>query len=146
MRRSKSSNASRRRSLDDVEDAEIPMTPMIDVVFLLLIYFLMTMQPMDVIAHLGVNVPTPPSPEAAARSEPPPSMIRIGVHAEGFSFEGCPVDEPNLDRFVTLLARASRTQAVMIQCDRASSHGRLVRVLDLCARCGLENLSVNTAE
>ena len=128
------------RKLEAVELGEVPMTPMIVVVFLLLIYFLMTMQPLAVIAHLDVY--TPSSDAQRATQQDPPSLIRIGVHRDGYTFDGTAVGEGNLETFLEVLARASKTQSVLIICDGASPHGRLVRVLDLCAKFGLTNLSV----
>ena len=142
-RRNKRERA-RGRKAETEEHGEVPMTPMIDVVFLLLIYFVMTLQPLDVIAHLDAY--TPSSEKTAPTRNDPPSLIRIGVYAEGYTFDDAPVDEANLDTFLSVLARASKTQSVLIICDLDSRHGRLIRVLDMCAKHGLTNLSVVSGE
>ena len=49
--------AEKRRRVQ--EQAEVPMSSMIDVVFLLLIYFIITQKEQISEAHLAVNLPTP---------------------------------------------------------------------------------------
>ena len=139
-RRRKKREGVKGRKVETDEHGEVPMTPMIDIVFPLLIYFLWTYQSLDVVAHLDVY--TPSSERTATTPRDPPSLIRIGVYAHGYTFDETPVDEANLDTFLTLLARASKTQSVLIICDLESGHGRLIKVLDMCAKYGLTNLSV----
>ena len=120
------------------------MTPMIDVVFLLLIYFIMTLEPVPLFAHLNVFAPSADAPPPE-NTEKPPEVIRIGVYSDGYTFDGTPVMERQLDRFLNTLARASKTQTVLILCAVDSTHGSLVRLLNLCAKHGLTNLSVVSA-
>ena len=58
----------------EMPPAELPMTPMIDVVFQLLIYFIVTIQPVDVLANLDVFRPSPEAkqeqPADAAEDDP----------------------------------------------------------------------------
>lgn len=132
----------RKRRFDD-GDGEVPMTPMIDVVFLLLIYFVMTMEPTPIFAHLEVF--TPSADASQQTPEDPPSLIRIGVYADGYTFDGVSVPFDQLEAFLRRLAHASTTQSVLIQCAMDSPHGNLVRLLNICAKYGLRNLSVVSA-
>ncbi len=116
------------------------MTPMIDVVFQLLIYFVVTMQPVDVVAHLDVFRPSPESTKE--KPEQPPKMIRIAVYADGFTINDRPVTLNDLDNLMTKLASFDTSQTIMIMCTAESQHERLVQVLDLCSKAGLTNLSV----
>ena len=133
----------RERRRQPMEEGEIPMAPMIDVVFLLLIYFVMTMEPIDIFAHL--NVYTPSSDTPPKEQKDPPSLIKIGIYPDGYTFDGVVVDFERLDGFLERLARASKTQSVLIQCGSDSRHGGLVRVLNSCAKYELTNLSVVSA-
>ena len=133
----------RERRRQPMEEGEIPMAPMIDVVFLLLIYFVMTMEPIDIFAHL--NVYTPSSDTPPKEQKDPPSLIKIGIYPDGYTFDGVVVDFERLDGFLERLARASKTQSVLIQCGSDSRHGGLVRVLNSCAKYELANLSVVSA-
>lgn len=133
----------RKRSFDD-GDGEVPMTPMIDVVFLLLIYFVMTMEPVPIFAHLDVYTPSADRSQQPPRD--PPSLIRIGVYADGYTFDGVSVPFAQLEGYLLRLAEASTTQSVLIQCALDSPHGHLVRLLNVCAKHGLRNLSVVSAD
>lgn len=122
------------------ESEEIPMTPMIDVVFQLLVYFLVTFEPTDVIAHLDVF--TPSSQAKQETSETPPNMIRINVFADGFAINEKPTGLEGLDRVLSKLASIDQNQTILIMVSDASPHQSLVQVLDLCAKSELKNLSV----
>jgi len=117
------------------------MTPMIDVVFQLLIYFLVTFETPDVFANLDVFRP---SAEAQReRTETPPKMIRILVTSgERYSINERPVTKNKLNSILSKLASYDTDQTIMIQCTSDSQHHKLVDVLDMCAKNRLTNLSV----
>ena len=116
------------------------MTPMIDVVFQLLIYFLVTFSTADVLARLDVSRP---APDAAASNQPPPAdMIRVAVAPEGYAINGRAVTEDELAGLLQRLAAVSLKQTVLVTCADASLHGRLITALDLCAANGLTKISV----
>ncbi|NCC51740.1 MAG: biopolymer transporter ExbD [Spartobacteria bacterium] len=130
----------RKRKKPVTEEAVIPMTPMIDVVFQLLVYFIVTMKPMDVVAHLDVFRP---SPEASQeKPDTPPKMIRISIYADGYTINDKPVTPEDLDRLIMKLSSFDKNQTILIMCTALSPHEKLVKVLDLCAKSGLKNLSV----
>ncbi len=123
---------------------EVSMTPMIDVVFQLLIYFLVTFTTPDVLAHLDISRPAPDSSQTEQRT--PPKMIRVNIYADGYSLNGRAVSKDELERILTRLASFSTSQTVLITCAGESEHARLVDVLDICAGSGLNKLSVVSAE
>lgn len=130
----------RERKRSDMPPADLPMTPMIDVVFQLLIYFLVTIHPMDVVANLDVFRPSPDAKQEQPAT--PPKMIRIAVFPDGFTINDRPVDAPELDKLLSKLASIDKNQTILILCSATSPHENLVRVLDLCAKSRLVNLSV----
>ena len=130
----------RSKMRGDVEAAEIPMTPMIDVVFQLLIYFIVTMKPVDVVAHLDVFRPSPD--QAQEKPDQPPKMIRIAIYADGYTINDRTVSLDDLERLVMRLASFDKSQTIMIMCTALSPHERLIKVLDLCSAAELTNLSV----
>ncbi len=130
----------RKRKKHDAPPAELPMTPMIDVVFQLLIYFIVTIKPIDVMAHLDVSRP---SPEAQQQKlDVPKNLIRIGVFYDGFSMNDKPVPESALDDLIGKLADLDRKQTILIMCSGAAPHEMLIKVLNLCGKHQLANLSV----
>ena len=140
MRINRSKKRGKRKRDLRSDEIEVPMAPMIDVVFLLLIYFVMTIQPIEVPAHLDVL--TPSSDLATKEQAEPPSLIRIGIYSDGFTFDGSTVNLHLMERFLGTLSKASMTQSVLIQCAVDSPHGSLIQILNLCAKYNFKNLSV----
>ena len=133
----------KRKKIDDPE-MEVSMTPMIDVVFQLLIYFLVTFTTPDVLAHLDISRPAADSSQTEQRS--PPKMIRVNIYVDGFSLNGRAVEQVELRRILNRLAGFSKLQTVLITCAGGSEHADLIDVLDICAEAGLSKLSVVSAE
>ena len=129
-----------RRFAHTNEDIEVSMTPMIDVVFQLLIYFIVTFSTADVLAHLDISRP---SPDAAPSKQPPPAdMIRIAVMKDGFGINGRSVSDAELDELLRKLASVSTKQTVLVNCNDESLHRRLIHALDMCASHGLTQIAV----
>jgi biopolymer transport protein ExbD len=130
----------KRRFAHTNDEVEVSMTPMIDVVFQLLIYFLVTFSTADVLAHLDISRP---SPESAPQKAPPPSdMIRVAVLPEGYAINGRAVSAEELGNLLRRLAAVSTNQTVLVVADDRSKHGDLIHALDLCAQSGLTQISV----
>jgi biopolymer transport protein ExbD len=130
----------RKKRKSDMPPAELPMTPMIDVVFQLLIYFIVTIKPVDVFAHLDVS--RPQAEKTQPQTAVPPKLIRINVFPDGFAINETPVTLEKLDGLLEKLAQLDTTQTILIMCAATSPHEKLIQVLDLCARSRLTNLSV----
>lgn len=118
----------------------LEMTPMIDVVFQLLIFFIVTLKKEDILSHLDINRPAP-DPNAK-KEEQPEDLLNILVFKDGFVLNGKNVTKPTLDKALTKLASFSRNISVIIRCTGDSPHMYLMEVLDICARVRLSNLNV----
>ena len=130
----------RKRKKSETHAGELNLTAMIDVAFQLLSFFIITVRPVDVYANLNVFRP---SPEKTNVSEPSSkNMIRIQVFPEGYTINERDVSTRQLENLLTQLAGDSKSQTILIMCANASPHEKLVEVLDLCAKVGLNNLSV----
>ena len=134
--------ARKRRGIDAPE-GELEMTPMIDVVFQLLIYFIVTIKPVDVVTNLDVFRPAP-NPNQPPDTKPP-NLLRIGVYQDGYTLNDNPVSLDAMDSALARIARIDAGQTIMITVSAFSDHGALVRALDLCAKNGLRSLSVVSA-
>lgn len=130
----------RQRERKASEGAELNMTAMIDVVFQLLIFFLVTQKPQDTLANLDVFRPSPEKKQEQLQT--PPKMIRVQIYPDGFTINDRPVGLAELDSLLYKLAGIDTKQTIMIMASSQSKHEDLVRVLDLCAKSGLVNLSV----
>lgn len=133
----------RARKRPDAPQAELEMTPMIDVVFQLLIYFIVTTKPIDVITNLDVFRPAPD--KNAPQDQKPPNLVRIGVYQDGYTVNDVAATLELLDMALAKVASIDAGQTLMITVSAVSEHGQLVKALNLCAKNGLKSLSVVSA-
>ena len=114
------------------------MTPMIDVVFQLLIFFVVTLKQDDILSRLKAARPEgshiPPETQA--------DVIDITVHKGGFLLRGTPVSAEALDRRIAKYASMSTTASVVIRCTADSPHALLVQCLDVCSKHKMTSLSI----
>ena len=122
------------------EAPKLDMTPMIDCVFQLLIFFLVSLKPEDIIAHLDVFRP---APDAKAKADDKiEDLITVMIMRDGITVNNKIVNLRTLEGVMAKLASLSKTQTILIKCAGDSKHEKLVQVLDLCSEVGLSNLSV----
>jgi len=127
------------------EAAKLEMTPMIDVVFQLLIFFLVTLKPEDILSRLEVSRP---APDPNQKKEEEVDLLTVVVYnqnrlaGQGISLKGRQITYEELDRQLHKLAGFSKTISVIIKCTSDSPHANLVKVLDICAKNDLKNLAV----
>ncbi|MFO1522135.1 MAG: biopolymer transporter ExbD [Kiritimatiellia bacterium] len=122
-----------------VKIEELNMTPMIDVVFQLMIYFVLTFEIPQAFTNLNVYRPAGTS----AGNGPPPS-IRIVVAHGSYSFNETRTDYEGIKNALIQLGDIDPNQNVVIQCTLDSVQQELVYVLDICTTIGLKRLSVLT--
>ena len=132
----------RQRKKPELAAGQLEMTPMIDVVFQLLIYFIVTIKPVDVVSNLDVFRPAP-DPNADQQPLKPP--FRIGIYKDGYTVNDSPASPEGLNQALAKMAALDAGQTIMITVSAFSEHGSLVRALDLCAKNGLTSLSVVSA-
>lgn len=126
----------RRLSSDNNGDTgEINLTPMLDVVFIMLIFFIVTT---SFIRESGVEIERPESSAATAQ---PDAQVMVALTAEGAVWvDGQPVDAHSVGSKVAALVNGGG--GVVIQADRQSTTGLLVEVMDRIREAGVENVAV----
>ena len=121
------------------ENPQLDMTPMIDVVFELIIFFVVTIKQEDLFSKLNANRPQPnDKPVEKVVDE----QIEIQVGANGLVYNGRGVSLKELDRNIKQAAAIDKKTTVLLQCTLNSPHKFLVDALDTCAKYGLKNLSI----
>ncbi len=124
-----------------VEDPEIDVTPLVDVVFQLIIYFAVS----TTFAYLGalkVNLPKAGSASELTASQ---NKIMVAIDAEGVIYLNDQlVVFPELKAKLKELAQTGTEQLVVIQADKSTRHGLVVSVLDLAKSLGFEKLAIAT--
>lgn len=124
----------------DSHETKVEMTPMIDVVFQLLIFFVVTLKQEDILSRFSAARPAPSCFTGPIETEP--ELIDITVHNGGIILKQRPVTLDGLDRQIGRYSRMSKTATVVIRCTKDSSQGSLIQVLDVCAKHKMKNISV----
>ncbi|MCK5772104.1 biopolymer transporter ExbD [Algiphilus sp.] len=107
------------------DDNGIDLTPMLDVVFIMLIFFIVTA---TFVKEAGIDVERPPASTAERQDL---ANILIAITGDDIVWiDGSPVDERDLVTVVTRLHAENPQGSVVIQADRASTHKTLKVVLD----------------
>lgn len=124
------------------EPAGMQLAPMIDIVFLLLIFFIVTWQFSRSETELNVSVPTA---EEGSELTRPKGEIIINVLSDGaIRVEGLTVDLPQLHEKLAAIARQFENQPVRIRGDGGVAYQRIVEVIDTCQKAGIWNISFAT--
>lgn len=121
--------------------ARIEIIPMIDVVFFLLVFFMMATLAMTV--HEGVPVSLP---EAASRDKITAEPLSIALTRDGQTFlnrEAVPL-AALVPKLQPLLA-ANRDLAVVVNADREVTHARVIDVLDELRQAGVARIAIAVA-
>ncbi len=116
----------------------IEMLPLIDIVFLLLVFFIYAMLSMAV--HRGMPVDLPTSTTAKADKQ---LVISVAVKADGTIFvDKEPVPLNRLAERLKGISRSGQETGVRLFADRALSYQHLFRVLDRIREAGLSRISL----
>ena len=110
---------------------------MIDVVFQLLIFFLVAVNPTDLLSRMDIQ-----RPSGGITDPGDIQLVEVIVHQDGYAIDGRRMSLADLDQRLGHLARFNRHLSVAIQCTGDSPHSNLVKLLDLCARLKMDNLNV----
>lgn len=123
----------------------LSLTPLIDVVFLLLIFFLVTSEFENEEKRLDIVLP---SATTAVPMISKPREIVIDIDREGTVFlSGQPTSLGELQKLLKVAAASNPTnQSVVIRADRSTAFQPVVNVMDLCNQSGISDYSVTTAD
>ena len=122
------------------ENPQLDMTPMIDVVFELIIFFVVTIKQEDLFSKLNANRPMPDPNRTQQVVED--TTIKIQVGPGGLVYNNRGVSLKELKRNLKQAASIDKKTTVLLQCTLNSPHKFLVDALDACAEQGLQNLSI----
>lgn len=136
------------------QEDNFEITAMIDVVFLLLIYFMFL--PIQQESDLGIRMPSEAPPDATVADELPSEVVIDVLPNRAIMLEGQLIDDVssrNLPELVHALRRlkasADRIGAqfiVTIQADEYSPHQRSIDVLNACAEADVKIVSFGAGQ
>lgn len=116
----------------------INLTPLLDVIFNLIFFFLLATTLRSEVYETRIKLPKSSSAE---KTEENPNTIRIEADGSIY-FAGRLVSEEQLERQLGKLA-AGGVEEVAIDGDEAVNFGRVYAVVDICRRAGLSAVSLN---
>ena len=124
---------------DDDAMSEINMTPLVDVMLVLLIIFIITV---PVMKH-AVPVELPRASSQAP--DPAPQTVRLTVDAQGeFYFNDQRVSDDELDRLLREQAARQPQPQVHLKGDRSVRYERVAQAMATVQRAGLRNIGFVT--
>ncbi len=127
----------RRRRSAEVEDEEVNLTPMLDVVFIMLIFFIVTA---SFVKESGIDI-NRPSAATAVKKERGNILVAI-TPTDQIWIDRRQVDIRAVRANIERLHAENPQGAVVIQADKDSKNGLLVEVLDAAKLAGVENISI----
>lgn len=118
------------------------MAPMIDIIFLLLIFFIAASVYAQWESKIGIEIPTSKTGENHPRL---PGEIIINVETDGRIFLNSVQYSPKrLTELLSQLAKLYPDQPVVIRADRATRYESIILVLDMCKSVDIGNVSFAT--
>lgn len=126
----------RGRSARQADEADVDLTPMLDVVFILLIFFIVTATFAQEEA-IGLEPPPPPAPET--NQEPVPAIL-IYVDENNFiSVNGRPTDIGAVRANIERVRAENPESAVIIQAHPRTRNGTVVLIRDAAYKAGYDS-------
>lgn len=118
------------------------MAPMIDIVFLLIIFFMCATTFHQLESVQDVSLPVAEHSQTMKKA---PGTVVININSDGAIILNQKIYEP--DKLAKVLAQGSvygTAQSVIIRADKSVPHGRTVQVLSACAAAGIWDVSFST--
>jgi len=133
-----------RKGLGD--EVEVNLTPLIDVVFLLLIFFMVTTT-FDRDAKIKINLPTTSNAVAVAEKE----SLELLIDNRGMYFvDGREIlnnkPETLFRAMSQILDQREKNPALVISADANANYQSVVTAMDIAGRLGLTNFSMATTQ
>lgn len=126
-----------RKRLREEDEATLDMTPMLDIVFIMLIFFIVTT---SFVKEAGIDVNRP---EASQATQKPSANIFIAIRENGEVWmDRRQVDVERVAANLERLLAEQPTDMVVIQADEGARHGVVVKVMDQVKEAGIAQISI----
>jgi len=121
------------------EDSDINLTPMLDVVFIMLIFFIVTA---TFIKQPGTEVLRP---EAETARQKPTVSVLVAINSAGeIWIDKKPVDVAAVGAMIERLHAENPKGGLVLQADRKAKYQKVKAVLDAARRVGLTEVAIAT--
>jgi len=131
----------RRRKAREEDEAEVNLTPMLDVVFIMLIFFIVTA---SFVKESGIDINRPDAATATVKER---GNILVAItESNQVWIDRRQVDIRSVRANIERLHAENPQGAVVIQADQNSKNGLLVQVMDAARQAGVFNVSIAANE
>ncbi len=127
----------RRKRQMDTDESEVNLTPMLDVVFIMLIFFIVTA---SFVKEAGIDITRPPA-ATAERKERGNILVAI-TENDQIWVDRRQVDPRALRANIERLHAENPQGSVVIQADQNSKNGLLVQVMDAARLAGVNSVAL----
>ena len=125
------------QNLMDEDEAAIDVTPMLDVVFIMLIFFIVTA---SFVKEAGIDVNRPEASTAVAK---PRANILVAISATGeIWINKRKVDDRAIQANIERLHAENPQGTVVIQADKLATTEKLIKVMDASRAAGVFDVSI----
>jgi biopolymer transport protein ExbD len=129
--------AAKQQNHDDII-SEINVTPLVDIVLVLLIIFMVTAKLITDQMMMKVNLPKASTGESSGGT-----LFSITLPNDGKMYmNGKEIDDKGLISFIQKERREGRNPKVVVSGDTAIPYGQVVRVLDMIRSQGLDDYAI----
>ncbi|USD38835.1 MULTISPECIES: biopolymer transporter ExbD [Ferrimonas] len=127
------------RQTDTQEDAEVDLTPMLDVVFIMLIFFIVTT---SFVRESGIDVNRPQASQGASQAGAG-LFVAINDHNQIF-IDSRQVDVERVQANLERLKVDQPDSPLVIQADERAFNGMVVKVMDAAKAAGIDDIALAT--
>jgi len=128
--------------LEDETNAlsDINVTPLVDVMLVLLVIFMVTAP----LLQQGIDVQLPKSVSQNLPQEPEDPLILSITKGQVYYLNETPIPKQQLSERLKIILRNRRSKAIYLKADRNLSYGTVVETMDVLNRLGVESLGMVT--
>jgi len=121
------------------QSSEVDMTPMLDIVFIMLIFFIVTT---SFVKESGISIERPTNIESPKPNPPKALVIQIN-ELEDVSFAGRPIQSDAVQANVEVAKSENPDVVILVKVAESADTGLLVDVVDQVKHAGIERVTVS---
>ncbi len=127
-----------KRSIQ-IEKGRLDLTPLVDVIFLLLIFFMLSS---TFILQPGIKVDLPPAKQVPPHKEE--NMVVTITREDQVFFNNERTTLEGLKRRIRMMNKKNPNSTLIIKADTNTRHGNVVQIMNMARQAGIEKMAIAT--